>query len=201
MELRDRAAQLSLSWTVRAAFSCGRRAAGTWGAPLRYLWARVEVAGWGGKTWGPPASFWGLCLKECLERQQLAVTSILTQFTLLGLSFQYAYCIRFVFRVTCTSVFVKKNAMKKSRITVHYQSRKDANTAHSLCARYSDRYLHIFFNPEHHPENSHVTDKRAEPRRFKCLESGWAEFSAQFSLIPCLCSIFFCTVCVMLRKA
>lgn len=90
---------------------------------------------------------------------------ILTQFTLLRLSFRYAYCIRCAFRVTYTSIFAKKNAMKKSWIIVHCQSRKDANTAHWLCARYSDRYLHIYFTPEHHPENSHVTDKRAEPKK------------------------------------
>lgn len=90
---------------------------------------------------------------------------ILTQFPLLRLSFQYAYCIRFAFRVTYISVFVKKNAMKKSGIIVHCQSRKDANTALWLCARYSDRYLHVYFNPEHHPENPHVTDKRAEPKK------------------------------------
>lgn len=55
--------------------------------------------------------------------------------------------------------------MKKPRLIVHCQSRKDASTAHWLCARYSDRYLHIHVRPEHHPENSHITDKRAEPKQ------------------------------------
>lgn len=61
---------------------------------------------------------------------------------------------------------------RRSQVTVHCESRKDANTAHSwlvlgtpigicMCSLILSTIL-----------GSHVTDKRAEPRRFKCLESG-----------------------------